>query len=133
MPMKRDRERAKADKKAAKQEKLTEATEKRREAQDAEGWEGENNPLPEELEAAHLWSWRAAIVAPVGSGVFHGVVGGWNTASTGEEATRLALAAIHVLYPPDRGTEILDMAVEQIPDDKVLQVADRLRGASDRV
>jgi hypothetical protein len=47
MPMKRDRERAKADKKAAKQEKMTEATEKRREAQDAEGWEVEDNPPAE--------------------------------------------------------------------------------------
>lgn len=52
MPMKRDRERAKADKKAAKQEKMTEATEKRREAQDAEGWEGEQTPRPEALPDA---------------------------------------------------------------------------------
>jgi hypothetical protein len=47
MAMKRDRERAKAEKKTAKQEKLTEGTEKRREAQDAEAWEGENS-LPAE-------------------------------------------------------------------------------------
>jgi hypothetical protein len=78
-------------------------------------------------EIIHLWSWRAGLVKPAPGGTFHGAVGGWVKAPTGEEAGELALAAIHIIYPPESGAQILDMAVEQIPDDEVLLVAATLR------
>lgn len=78
-------------------------------------------------EIIHLWSWRAGLVKPAPGGTFHGAVGGWIKAPTGEEASRLALAAIRATYPPESGAQILDMAVEQVPDEEVLKVADLLR------
>jgi len=78
-------------------------------------------------EITHLWSWRAAIVKPAPSGAFHGAIGGWIQAPTGEAASEQAVAFIRINYPPESGTEILDVAVEQVPDAEVLLVADLLR------